>query len=421
MTGFLASIVEAYGELRVNKGRILLSLIGVAFSVFALTAVMGAGGMLGGALQQSMEKSGGRDTVLSIQSMGDMTYEMDEFGNENITSSGQQDEVTGPELDEFVFEQIDRLGIEHRTRRAYSDVRIQTTQGVQTSALNGVDPSYATMYRMQVERGRWISDSDQHRLAPALVVNQPLYETLGSPELGTEPVTLYGPTGAQESAQAIIIGVLPPDASTDYGPQAYIATDGLAAVPGYDENAPAASEYLVWVPPEQADAVRSQLASALSGGGAGSFDVYPTSFGVEEMSIYKVFGYAIAGVAVVILLLGAMGLVNISLVTVRYRVREIGIRRSYGATGGRVFFGVLMESVVATVLAGVVGVGAAVALVKAPFVTDFFREQGLVDIPPFPVDAVVVGLLAATAVGVLAGALPALIATRIKVIDAIRS
>ncbi|MGO2719746.1 MAG: hypothetical protein ACTIAR_05530, partial [Brachybacterium tyrofermentans] len=88
MTGFLASIVEAYGELRVNKGRILLSLIGVAFSVFALTAVMGAGGMLGGALQQSMEKSGGRDTVLSIQSMGDMTYEMDEFGNENITSSG---------------------------------------------------------------------------------------------------------------------------------------------------------------------------------------------------------------------------------------------------------------------------------------------------------------------------------------------
>ena len=133
------------------------------------------------------------------------------------------------------------------------------------------------------------------------------------------------------------------------------------------------------------------------------------------------FGYAIGGVAVVILLLGAMGLVNISLVTVRYRVREIGIRRSYGATGGRIFFGVLMESVVATVLAGAIGVAAAVALVKAPFVTDAFRSLGLVDIPPFPVDAVVVGLLAATAVGVLAGALPALIATRIRVIDAIRS
>ena len=105
----------------------------------------------------------------------------------------------------------------------------------------------------------------------------------------------------------------------------------------------------------------------------------------------------------------------------RYRVREIGIRRSYGATGGRIFMGVLMESVVATVIAGAVGVAAAVALVKAPFVTDVFTRAGLVDLPPFPVGAVITGLAAATAVGVLAGALPALIATRIRVIDAIRS
>ena len=47
MTGLLASIVEAYGELRVHKGRVLLSLIGVAFSVFALTAVLGGGGKIG--------------------------------------------------------------------------------------------------------------------------------------------------------------------------------------------------------------------------------------------------------------------------------------------------------------------------------------------------------------------------------------
>ena len=54
------------------------------------------------------------------------------------------------------------------------------------------------------------------------------------------------------------------------------------------------------------------------------------------------------GVGGFALLLGGLGLLNIALVTVRYRIREIGIRRSFGATGGRVFFGVLMESVVAT-------------------------------------------------------------------------
>ena len=44
----------------------------------------------------------------------------------------------------------------------------------------------------------------------------------------------------------------------------------------------------------------------------------------------------LTGISVLILLLGALGLVNISLVTVRQRIREIGIRRSFGATASRV-------------------------------------------------------------------------------------
>lgn len=402
MTGLIASIVEAYGELRVHKGRILLSLIGVAFSVFALTAVMGAGGMLSSSLEQSTEKMGGRDTTLTLVPMGGGS------------------EVTAEQQDQVVLEQVDRLGIDQRSRRSHSAVRAQTPEGVQTAQLIGVDPSFATMYRLQPEQGRWIADSDRHRLAPALVVNQPLYEALGRPELGSQPVTLYGDSGAAESEQAIVIGVLPPDPQLDYDLQAYVAADGMASLPGSAASSALSSEYVLWVPPEQAEEIRAQLAAALQSTPAGTFEVFESSFvGIDDG--FDVLGYAISGVAVVILLLGALGLVNISLVTVRYRVREIGIRRSYGATGGRIFIGVLMESVVATVLAGAIGVAGAIALVKAPFVTDFFRDQGLVDLPPFPVEAVLLGLGAATAVGILAGALPALIATRIKVIDAIRS
>ena len=421
MTGFLASIIEAYGELRVHKGRILLSLIGVAFSVFALTVVMGGGGMLGGALQQSMEKSSGRDTLLSIQPLGDQHLSFDEAGDIIGQSPGSAKEVTPAEQDVIVLEQLDRLGITQRSRQAYASTRIQTPQGVMTVDLTGVDPAYGTMYRVQIAEGRWLTDSDHRRLAPALVVNQPLYEQLGRPDLDTETITLYGPSGAGEKEIATVVGVMAADPSTDWAPQAYLAMGGIAALPGVEPEDAAVSQYLAWVPPEQGEEVREHLAQRLSDTPAGYFEVYPSSFSMEQMQVFSMFGYAIAGVAVVILLLGAMGLVNISLVTVRYRVREIGIRRSYGATGGRIFMGVLMESVVATVIAGAVGVAAAVALVKAPFVTDVFTRAGLVDLPPFPVGAVITGLAAATAVGVLAGALPALIATRIRVIDAIRS
>ena len=129
--------------------------------------------------------------------------------------------------------------------------------------------------------------------------------------------------------------------------------------------------------------------------------------------------WVVAGIGGVALLLGGLGLVNISLVTVRYRIREIGIRRSFGATSGRVFFGVLMESVVATVVAGLVGVVGAVAIIRNIPIERVFGVA-LDDTPPFPLSAALLGMACATGVGALAGLIPAVVAVRVKVIDAIR-
>lgn len=357
--------------------------------------------MLTSALTQSSETWVGRDTTLSI--------------SPEDTPSG----VDAEQQDEVVLEQVERLGLDQRTRRINDRMRVQTAQGVTSAELTGVDPGYAAVFRTEVDQGRWIADSDARRLAPALVVNEVLYEQMGSPELGRESVTFYGAEGTADAEQAIVVGVLRADSEQDMGPVAFVHASSLASLPGR-EGTVRTSDYQVWVPPDQADEIRSRLAAALASTPAGSYGVEIGSVTADDLG-FQALAWAVIGVALVILLLGALGLVNISLVTVRFRVREIGIRRSYGATGGRIFVGVLMESVVATVLAGAVGVTGAVALAKAPFVTDAFESIGLVEAPPFPVGAVLMGLGAATAVGILAGALPALIATRIKVIDAIRA
>lgn len=406
MIGFVASIVEAYGEFRVNKGRILLSLVGVAFSVFAMTAVLGGGRMMTNALQQTLERDTGRQTVLSIQPAGG-------------PSGGAATADSAERRDQVVLDVFDRLGITHRSRSFQTQVRAQTHQGVQAVQTNAVDPSYAEMYRLEVDRGRWLADTDRQRLAPAVVIDDRLYSRLGRPELGSATMTAYG-TG-QDSVQMVVVGVLPPRlGAEDHRPlTAFVHAGAAAALPGLDP-ATVMPTYLAWVPPEASDSVQQQIRRQLANTPYGSFEAFPMGISLEDVG-FRQIEWALLGIAGVILLLGAMGLVNISLVTVRYRMREIGIRRSYGATGLRIFVGVLMESVVATVIAGAVGVTAAVALVRAPFVLDFFRDQGLVDLPPFPVFAVLVGLGAATTVGALAGIIPALIATRVKVIDAIRA
>jgi putative ABC transport system permease protein len=105
---------------------------------------------------------------------------------------------------------------------------------------------------------------------------------------------------------------------------------------------------------------------------------------------------------------------------VRQRIREIGVRRALGASSGRVFAAVVLESVCATALAGVVGVVAAVApVVNAPL-DSLLGDYGITDMPGFPVSAAIEAFVAAVAVGALAGLVPATIAVRSPVIDAIR-
>ena len=79
----------------------------------------------------------------------------------------------------------------------------------------------------------------------------------------------------------------------------------------------------------------------------------------------------------------------------------------------------MLESVVATVVAGVVGIGIAIVGMRIMPLEAFLGFRVLTR-PPFPMTAAIIGLVAAAGVGALAGIVPALVAVRIRPIDAIR-
>ena len=66
MTGLVSALVEAWQELRINKTRILLALVGVALSVAALTSVVGVGNLAREGFKASSEKNGGRSATLGV-------------------------------------------------------------------------------------------------------------------------------------------------------------------------------------------------------------------------------------------------------------------------------------------------------------------------------------------------------------------
>ncbi|WP_247040112.1 ABC transporter permease [Arthrobacter rhizosphaerae] len=392
MTGVVSALVEAWQELRINKTRILLALIGVALSVGALTSVVGVGDLAREGFKASSERNGGRSATLGLGVYGPTMPDPDK-------------------LEEAYKGIIQRYGVEYYTHVGQTQHGFQFPYGVQQVFMQLVDPGYGVIHRVDVTTGSWFAANDEERLAPAVVVSEAFYNAAGRPSLVTHPkVTLTG----DPKTTAVMIGVVP-DQHPQAPPQAFMLV-------GAAERAGIASEggqFKFWVQDAQAGPLKAAIASDLQ-------QQFPgMQIQVERMDYasygdpFAVAQLAIGGVAGLVLLLGAVGMLNISMVTVRYRVREIGIRRSFGATSRRIFLGVMMESVVATAVAGVIGVMLGVAIVKNPWIESMVAP-GLTEYPPFPIEAAMLGLGAAVLVGALAGAIPATVAVKVKVIDAIR-
>jgi len=319
--------------------------------------------------------------------------------------------------------ELARYRVGHASRLVQTSQLVQFRDGAAQVQIQGVDPAYGTMHRIRLLHGDWFTDADADRLAPAVLVNSVFYDRIGRPDLRTHPTTTLLGT---QNATAVITGVYQATA-WDNAPAMYMLADAVQALGPADTLALRGSgqppSYELWVPPDLAEDLRAALTRDVQGalGSTANVQVYRQDYAAYSGdNPYLPLQLVVGGVALLVLLLGALGLVNIALVTLKQRIREIGIRRSFGATAGRVFFSVMMESVVATIVAGVVGVIAAVLIVTNPLVEGFISQGQVTDFPPFPMEAAVLGLVCATAVGALAGLLPALVAVRVKVIDAIR-
>ena len=104
---------------------------------------------------------------------------------------------------------------------------------------------------------------------------------------------------------------------------------------------------------------------------------------------------------------------NIMLVSVTERTREIGIRLAVGATGGDIQFQFLTEAIVLAVFGGILGITSGVATAKV--ISDFLRWPTLVS-----TSAIVMAFSFAGAIGIAAGWYPALKASRLDPIEALR-
>lgn len=129
----------------------------------------------------------------------------------------------------------------------------------------------------------------------------------------------------------------------------------------------------------------------------------------DELNVF------LAGIAGISLLVGGIGVMNIMLVSVAERTREIGVRKAVGATDSDVLFQFLFEAVLLSALGGAAGVGLGVA-------SSLLLPTLLTDLPRAAFDPVQVGLAfgVSALIGVLFGSLPAYRSARLAPVEALR-
>jgi len=122
----------------------------------------------------------------------------------------------------------------------------------------------------------------------------------------------------------------------------------------------------------------------------------------------------LAGIAIIALLVGGIGVMNIMLVSVTERYREIGVRKAIGARPNLIRRQFLLEASVLGLAGGLLGVG--LGLLGAVLIPAFSTSQVIISIP-----AALGAIAVAVGIGVVFGVYPATRAARLAPIDALRS
>jgi putative ABC transport system permease protein len=393
----------ALASLRSNAPRSLLTMLGIIIGVAAVIAMIALGNGAAGAVKERIARLG--TTTLQINPQ---RVQQGGIGTSTMAK------LTYNDVKSIEEHALNVAGVTPQQDRDLQVVWGNKNTNVQ---ITGTTPNFLDVRGFTIEAGAMLSSADNQGRQRVAVLGADVLPLLDV----VDPQTIIGETIRISGRQFKVIGVLARKGTTGFGDndqQILIPfLTGRFGLFGTDRIND------IWARVASADSVTvamGEIQAALRRSHRLTVN-RPDDFSVRNQSdilntlneTTATFTALLAGIAAVSLLVGGIGIMNIMLVSVTERSREIGIRKALGATRRTILLQFLVEAIVLCVAGGMIGI--ALGAGASTVLQQSFGWHTSVDIP-----ALLIAFAFAAGIGMIFGVWPARRAAVLDPIEALR-
>jgi len=396
-------VLECFSTLTLNKMRTGLAVLGIVIGIGSVIALIS----LGASSQKSIENQ--------IQSLGANLLTVIPSGQNTGAVRGALGGGTTLTMDDAKALASANLPAVRLVSPEFSR-RSQVTAGRNNTntQITGVTPAYASVHKVELSSGVFISDSDQTNLAKVAVIGPQVAADLFSENPLDQSIRINnqilkvigvtvskGGTGFNNPDDAIYVPL-----ST--AQKQLFGTTNLSTIAVEAVNQEAMTD--------AQDAVGYFLLARhhLSDPTLADFTIFSQNDILNTAAqVTGTFTTLLGGIAAISLLVGGIGIMNIMLVTVTERTREIGLRKALGAKKSLITTQFLLEAVILTLAGGVVGMVVGIII---SYVLSLVLNTPFIVSPP----SVLLAIGVSAIIGIVFGWYPARQASKLQPIEALR-
>jgi ABC-type antimicrobial peptide transport system permease subunit len=402
-------IQEGFVEIREHLGRTLLQTLGVILGVASVVATLGMTASMDARRDQYFRESGGT-RLMGVYNQPPAQLEMSarqraKTGLKLSDAAAIRDTIDGFDL---VVAEIART---HKVRAGATEERFRIT---------AIEPQFRKMRELEMGSGRYITDHDMETAAAVVVLGSTrARELFGTADPVGKALNIDGKayTVVGVTAEKIFFW----QRSDTYNAHEWLNRLIVVPITSYMKRhqEPGAKRIdelnLRLVSPEVHKESRDALEQLLrSRHGIEDFGVWDRQERIEQGAQEDmVYNITFMACGIISLLVGGIVITNIMLASFTERMREVGVRKALGATGWQVFTQFLIEAIVVTVFGGAAGLGLGIVF------TFGIMSIMQMDMTITPV-MVLVSVLSAAVVGFFFGMYPAIRASRLDPVVALR-